>query len=396
MTALRLLFVTRRFRPLTGGLENLSIRLLGEWVRRGHKATVVTPRWHADWPEETDYSGVRVCRIEPPGGGCWGEARYARRLAAACRAVRLQTDVAVVSGILTDAVTLLGERRRGGPVVALQPERPGVSGDCNLQIEQRGGRRIKQACFGADAFLALTPLLQRELTAAGYARARIHPVTLGIPQRSATDLSQRQEARRNLASVDPALALEPLQPLVVYVGRLRLGKGLETLLAAWRRIAESGRRVMLWLVGEGPDAGYLREKAIELGLASCVRLTGAFDDVEDALRAADIAVCPALEDGIGLGVLEAASFGLPIVAADTTTARGFVTADKEAILFEKLDDAALAQAILRLLDDAPFAQRLGAAARAGVQRTHSLSTMVDDYESILGLIARRPAREATP
>lgn len=394
MTSLRLLFVTRRFRPLTGGLENMSIRLLGEWVRRGHTATVVTPRWHADWPEETDFSGVRVRRIAPPAAGCWGEARYARHLASTCRELRSQTDVAVVSGMLTDAVTLLGERRRGGPPVALQPERPGVSGDCHLQIEQRGGRRIKQTCFGADAFIALTPLLQRELTAAGYSRARIRPVTLGIPRRSTTDLEQRQEARRNLAAVDPALALDPLQPLVVYVGRLRLGKGLDTLLTAWRRIAESGRRVMLWLVGEGPDAGYLREKAIELGLASCVRLTGAFDDVEDALRAADVAVCPALEDGIGLGILEAASFGLPIAAADTTTARDFVTNDAEAILFEKRDDAALARALLRLLDDAQFAHRLGNAARERVERTHSLSTMADEYESILGSIARRSACEA--
>ena len=395
MTSLRLLFVTRRFRPLTGGLENLSIRLLGEWVRRGHKATVVTPRWHADWPEETDYSGVRVCRIDPPTGGCWGEARYAKRLASTCRALRSQTDVVLVSGMLTDAVTLLGEKRRGGPAVALQPERPGVSGDCHLQIEQRGGRRIKQTCFGADAFIALTPLLQRELTAAGYARSRIHPVTLGIPQRSKTDLGQRQEARRNLASVDPALALDPMQPLVVYVGRLRLGKGLDTLLTAWRRIAETGRRAVLWLVGEGPDAGYLREKVIELGLASSVRLTGAFDDVEDALRAADIAVCPALEDGIGLGILEAASYGLPIVAADTTTARDFVTTDEDALVFKKHDDAALAQALLNFLDDAHLAQRLGNAARERVQRTRSLSTMADEYESILDSIVHRAARQVT-
>ncbi|MBA4016804.1 MAG: hypothetical protein C0483_06430 [Pirellula sp.] len=395
MTALRLLFVTRRFRPLTGGLENLSIRLLGEWVRRGHKATVVTPRWHADWPDETDYAGVRVCRIDPPTNGCWGEARYARRLSATCRALRSQTDVVLVSGMLNDAVTLLGEKRRGGAVVALQPERPGAEGDCHLQIERRGGRRVKQTCFGADAFLALTPLLQRELTAAGYARSRIRSITLGIPRRSATDLGQRHEARRNLASVDPALALAATQSLVVYVGRLRLGKGLDTLLAAWRRIVESGRRDMLWLVGEGPDAGYLREKAIELGLASSVRLTGAFDDVEDALRAADIAVCPALEDGIGLGILEAASFGLPIIAADTTTARDLVTTDQEAILFEKHDDAALAQALLRILDDAPLARRLGTAARERVQRTRSLSTMADEYESILGSIARPVAQEAT-
>lgn len=383
MSSFRLLYVTRRFRPLLGGLENMAMRLFGELARRGHTTTVVTPHWQSDWPAETDFPGVQVVRIPPPSTGCRGEATYARRLAAALRARFATTNVALVSGLMTDAYTTLRESRRARVPVALQAERPGVQGDCHRQIEARSGRRLKQTCFGADAFLALTPLLQRELTAAGYARSRIHRLTPGVPQRSVTEPQQKAEARRNLASADPALALDVRTPLVVYVGRLRLGKGLDVLLAAWRRLAERGRPGMLWLVGEGPDAGYLREKTFELGIASSVRLTGAFDDVEDAFRAADVVVCPALDDSVGVGLLEAASFGLPIVAADLTTVRDVFQPDVELQVYPKHDDAGLAEAIAAAIDDPAAAAARGIAAQARVRREHSLARMADDYEQLL-------------
>ncbi|MGC3969428.1 MAG: glycosyltransferase family 4 protein [Pirellulales bacterium] len=395
MTSLRLLYVTRRFRPLPGGLENLAMQLFGALAERGHTTTVLTPRWQSDWPDETDYPGVRVVRLAPPNTGCRGEAGYARRLTKALRDRFRETDVVLVSGMMADAYTTLRERRAGRPPIALQPERPGVQGDCHLQIEARGGRRLKQTCFGADAFLALTPLLQRELTAAGYSRARIHRLMIGVPHRGPTDPRQKLEARRNLASADPALSLEARTPLVVYVGRLRLGKGLDALLAAWRRLAERGRPGMLWLVGEGPDAGYLREKTFELGIASSVRLTGAFDDVEDAFRAADVVVCPALDDGLGIGLLEAASYGLPVVAADVATVRDLFTPDAELLVYPKHDDAALADSLARAIDDPSAAEQLGAAAQARARSEYSLARMANDYEQLLGGLVGG-ARGATP
>lgn len=387
MTRLRLTYVTRRFRPLPGGLENVACRLLSELVKRGHEVHVVTPRWQPDWPVETDFAGVRVVRIDPPSGQCWAEGRYARRLVAALKRLagrsRERNNVVIVSGLKHDAqTTILAARELGFPVV-LQPEGPGIGGDCHWQIEVRGGNRVKHRCYRADRVLALTPLLQRELTAAGYPRGRICEVPIGLPQAARNTPQMQYDARRSLAHVDPALVLPQFARLVVYVGTLRLGKGLATLIDAWAEVAASRPQAILWLAGEGPDAQALREQVFERGLARSVCFVGAFDDVEDLFRAADVAVYPSIEDGLGVGALEAATYGLPIVAGDTSTHREFFTADTEASLVPKHDVAALAAAIGLLLDDQSEARRRGDAGRLRVERDHGLDAMVDAYERIL-------------
>ena len=66
---------------------------------------------------------------------------------------------------------------------------------------------------------------------------------------------------------DPALAVDEPNRLVVCVGRLRSSRGLDLLLEAFRRVAARRPEPLLWFVGEGPDAAYLRERVFELGLA---------------------------------------------------------------------------------------------------------------------------------
>lgn len=396
MTRLGLTYVTRRFRPLPGGLENVACRLLTELVKRGHEVRVVTPRWQPEWPTETDYAGVRVVRIEPPAGRCWSEGRYARRLVTALNRLhersRDRAQAVIVSGLKNDAQTVVLAARQGGFPVVLQPESPGIGGDCHWQIEARGGNRVKHRCYRADRVLALTPLLQRELTAAGYPRARIREVPIGLPSVAANTRQLQYDARRSLAHVDPALVLPTHAQVVVYVGTLRLGKGLATLIDAWREVAATRPHAILWLVGEGPDAGTLRERVFEYGLVRSVCLAGSFDDVEDLFRAADVAVYPSIEDGLGVGALEAASYGLPIVAGDTSTHREFFAAEIEATLVAKHDATGLATALGTLLDDADLTARRGAAARRRVERDHSLAAMVDAYERILlETVERKPA-----
>jgi glycosyltransferase involved in cell wall biosynthesis len=393
---LRLGLAIRRYWPLPGGLENIAGRMCGALAERGHHVTVVTPRAQSDWPKETLRGGVEIVRLEPPAGGWWSDWFYRRRLARATAAIHRAggLDAMIVSGLRHDAYTLLKACDRLGVPVVLQPERPGLSGDCHWQLDARFGSRIKRRCYKAAGYVALTPLLERELIAAGYARPRIHHVPLGVPPAEAAEpvelgngAKRRQtEARRNLAQADPALAADLERRVVVYVGRLRVGKGVDLLLAAWRKVCERRADAVLWLVGEGPDAGKFRERAIELGLVGRVRLTGAFDDVDDVFRAADIAVFPALEDGPAVGLLEAASYGLPIVASDVVTHRDFL-ADGEAVRTYPRNDAdALAAALQRLLDDPAAASALGAAARRTTVEERSLAKMIDAYEQVLASV----------
>lgn len=370
------------------------MRLLGELARRGHQTTVITPKWQIDWPEETDYAGVRVLRVPPPGQSVWSEAFYAGRLRRILRRQRNRYDVALVSGLWHDAATTLKSARELRFPVVIQPERPGLKGDCHRQIEARGGRRIKSRCVSADEFIALSPLLQRELTAAGYARTRIRLLTLGVPLQLPTTMAQRDEARRSLASADPALVLPRHAKLAVFAGRLLMSERLETLLEAWK-LLRCAQPAILWICGDGPDRDQVRRKVIESGLLDRVKLVGAFDDVEDLFRAADLAVFPSSDEGPGVGLLEAASFGLPVVAAATASNCDLLSQDEELRLVSKDDPAAWASVVTELLDDAERARQMGAAARRRIGESYSLVAMVDAYERLLSEVAALHLKGAT-
>jgi glycosyltransferase involved in cell wall biosynthesis len=388
------LLATRRYWPLPGGWENVWARLLGEMVRRGHTATVLTPAWQRDWPDETIRGGVRIVRLRPPGRGGQEELRYLRRLALALRRLRPAYDVAIAAGLRGDAYASLGETKRSAFPVVLVPEQPGLAGDCHWQIESCCGPRAKRRCYQAAGYAAATPLIERELIAAGYARSRIRPVTLGVPLPTPTTLDLRRDARRSLAQADPALALQDDERLVVYVGRLRMNKGLETLLAAWRSVVATQGNVKLWFVGEGPDAGPLRERTFELGLISSVRLTGAFDDVDDIWRAADVAVCPTHDDGPAMALREAASYGLPIVASDVVTHRDLLDDGIDMVSYPRRDAGALAAALMQTLNEPEPARARGAKARDHILRQFTVERMTDDFERLLSEVAVARRQEA--
>jgi len=377
------LLVTRRYWPLPGGWEKSWSRLLDELSRRGRRTTVLTPRWQADWPDETLHGAVRIVRLPPPARGRWGEIRYLAQLANAVGRMRSEFDLLLTAGLRGDAYATIGEGRKHRFPVALVAEQPGLGGDCHWQLEACCGSRIKKRCYQAQAYPAATPLIERELIAAGYARSRIRPIPLGVPPVEPPTFAARREARRALAQADPALALGDDEPLVVCIGRLRMGKGLDVLLNAWRQTSQEIPRATLWLVGEGPDADYLRERIVEFDLTTRVRLTGAFDDIDDVYRSADVAVFPALEDGPAVGLLEAASYGLPIVASDVVTHRERLDDQVEALVYPRREADALATALGTMLRDYPTAARLGTAARRCVAENYTLTRMADDYERLL-------------
>jgi len=388
------LLVTRRYWPLPGGWEKIWMRLLSELVRRGRRATVLTMQRHPEWPTETVQNGVRIVRIAPPAANAWGEYRYLQRLTRAVESRRKEFNVALVAGLRSDAYALVEAGRRGRFPVVLQPEQPGLAGDCHWQLDARCGNRIKRRCYRADAFLAATPLLERELIAAGYARSRIRRIEIGVEVAETATQSTRNDARRALAQADPALALVDDEPLVVCVGRLRLTKGCDVLLSAWQRVAHEVARGTLWFVGEGPDAEALRRRVQALGLSERVCLTGAFDDVDDVYRAADVVVCPAVADGPAVALLEACGFGLPVVSSDAATHRDRLANEIEALLYARYDADALAESLIRTLRNPTEARRRGEAARLRIVREHAECDMVDQYERLFDELTHTVAARA--
>lgn len=395
MTAPRLVLVTRRFWPLVGGAEAMMSSLAAGFRERGSATTILTAQWQRAWPVTVEHHGVRVERLPQSAMRWLGTWRYMRALQHRLVAASGAYDLLYVSMLKHDAYAALGAARRTHVPVVLRAEGAGATGDVHWQLDANFGRQIKRRCLLAAAFVAPSPAIERELIAAGYPRERIHFIPNGVTIPSPREMTEREEIRSWLARSQPALYVHPGARLAVYTGRLHEAKGLTHLIEAWHTIVRHDPTARLWLVGEGPERPRLVALIRELELNSNVVLTGAFDQVDDLLAAADLFVLPSLEEGMSLSLLEAMAAGLPIVATDIPGNRLLIDAGQHGLLVPPAAPEALATAIRRLHDLPDEASRMGQAARARAAAEFSLERCLDRHGDLFERLltsARQPGR----
>ena len=172
------------------------------------------------------------------------------------------------------------------------------------------------------------------------------------------------------------------QPVVLAAGRLAPQKGFATLLAAAVRWQGRDPCPVIALAGSGPLDQALRAAAGADGIRIC--FLGQREDVPALLAGADLVVVPSLWEGQPLIVQEALRAGRPLVASRVGGIPD-LTGQDAAVLVPPGDAAALADAVLSVLDDPALAARLSAAARA---RAAALPTQDNAVEAALTLYRR--------
>lgn len=152
------------------------------------------------------------------------------------------------------------------------------------------------------------------------------------------------------------------------VARMKPERGHRALLKAWATVERAVPRAWLVLVGRGEDEQPLRSLARELGLTRAVfggYLRG--PGLVQAYRALDVAVwLREGNDGACRGVLEAMACGVPVVAGNAGAPPELVAETGRVVPPD--DPAAIARALIELLDDPAVSARLGAAARERAAR----------------------------
>lgn len=163
---------------------------------------------------------------------------------------------------------------------------------------------------------------------------------------------------------------------LVFVGELRMLKGVDVLLDAIALLVREGWPVTATIVGDGPDAAAFQRQAAQGAPGTTITFPGALP-AREAFSRGRLLVVPSRAESLPYVVLEAGAAGLPLVATRVGGIAEILGPDADRLVAPD-DPSALALAIRRSLADA-------AGTAAAAQR---LQTRILAHFSVTGMAAQ--------
>lgn len=200
-------------------------------------------------------------------------------------------------------------------------------------------------------FIAISGAVKDDLMAMGVAPDKIEVIYNGIDTSLFTPDNTPDRVRGKLG-------IAPGQRVVAMVGRLHAVKGHVFLLQAARQIVAQHDEVVFLLVGEGPERQVIEKTIRELGLDGKVIMTGFYPNISELYPLMDMLCLPSLMEGMGLVLLEAMHFGVPVVATQVGGIPEVIIDGESGLLVDPGNSQALAVAITWLLDSPDLQRKL--------------------------------------
>lgn len=147
--------------------------------------------------------------------------------------------------------------------------------------------------------------------------------------------------------------------VIVAVGRLFHEKGHDVMLEAMSQITRTRPSVRLVVLGEGPRRADLTALRARLGLDDFVEFAGFRPNPYAYLAAAAAFVMPSRWEGLPTALIEALACGIPAISTDCPSGPREILQDGRAgVLVPPEDPDALAEAVLRVLEDGALRRKL--------------------------------------
>jgi glycosyltransferase involved in cell wall biosynthesis len=185
-------------------------------------------------------------------------------------------------------------------------------------------------------------------------------------------------------------------PVIGFLKGFGYAYGAPRLIRALPRVVAAHPRVRCVMVGDGPQRNTCQRLAGELGVADHIRWLPrqAPADVPELLAGWSVSVIPSVTESFGITALESAAAGVPVVATRVgglcETVRDGVTG----LLFDPTDSSALADTLIRALDDAGLRRALGSAGRDFVAAHYAWPRCIDAWENCFAAARERALHTA--
>lgn len=214
----------------------------------------------------------------------------------------------------------------------------------------------------------------------GVAKSKIDVIYNGVST-PATHPERTESIRREFG-------ISGTEFIVGSVGMFRPEKGHADLLEAVALARQRVPGMQLLLVGDGRRKADLCRRSSELGLSSVVRFLPSGSDVASVLNAAQVFALPSHTEGLSIATIEAMSCGTPVVVTDCGGPTEIVNDGVTGLVVPPCDPQAMADALVRVAEDATLRDCLGANGKARALDSFSLDAMLQRYDRLYEEVCR--------
>lgn len=369
---MKILQTPARFYPHIGGVENYVYYLSKELVKRGHEVTVVCA---GESGGDIDVEGIKVKRLN-----------YAGKIANTNITPSLPLHLLKEDFDLIHTHLPTPWSADWSALVAAVKRKPLVVTYHN-DITGEGAAKYIANVYNQT-------LLKSVLKTASQ---------IIITQPKYVDSSPHLDAYRNKIEVVPnGVDIEKFRPMdrerrkniLFFLGVLdefHRYKGLEYLLKALKLI-KSEMEIKLVVGGDGRLLDYYKEIAKSLGIRSNVDFVGFITNerIVEYYNTCNVFVLPStspVQEGFGIVLLEAMACGRPVVSTSIAGVADDVKKYNAGAIVEPGDSEALANAIVRILQDEEGAEEMGKNGRRMVEKQYNWESVCkaieDIYESVV-------------
>lgn len=353
---MKIVIPTIDYPPIEGGIGTLTLQLSRELAALGHDVTVIAPAIDSDVVDDAS-EPVRVIRFRGYGMG-W--LRFFPLYFASRRQVR-NADVVLAINIAYGGIIGMWSRK---PYIAF-----GYAYEfLKFRTSPVIASVLRRVYRHAARIIAISHFTREQLIDFGAPEDRIDVCHPGAASPEPLPPNAVENIRRRHALGDG--------PVILSVGRLIERKNQIALVDAMPIILKRHPTAILVLAGRGPMLSRISRRAGKLRIRDHVALPGKVDDAELAAlyAAASVFALPCNDsgdghvEGFGLVFVEAGAHGKPVLAGRGGGVEDAVIDGETGLLVDSHDTNAIAESLVRFLDDPEFSNRAGAAGKARVER----------------------------
>ncbi|MBN2706654.1 MAG: glycosyltransferase [Deltaproteobacteria bacterium] len=238
------------------------------------------------------------------------------------------------------------------------------------RVDNRENRVWASFKFGLyERIIAISAGIEKVLQSQGVASAKRRLVRSAVDVRSYQKPCDREFFRREFGLPEDALTIGVVAQLIAR-------KGHRFLIAAAGRLTADYPNLRIIFFGRGPLAKELSRRIRNQALEERFIFAGFRRDLPRFLSHLDLLVHPALLEGLGVSLLQAAAAGVPVAAFAAGGVPEVVRSLDNGFLVEAGDVRALVEVIERCLSDSALRRRLGDNGRRLVESKFSVAGMV--------------------